>query len=100
MVVFSSNRQPVTLLGNPIRHGSSQQSVREKARYAALVEFSASHPNNNDARKLRVGNPFRRPHTLSTQGPSCVTVVGHSLGGALALLDGVFFTTAARECEG
>jgi len=29
--------------------------------------------------------------TLSAQGLSQVTVVGHSLGGALALLDGVFF---------
>ena len=31
-------------------------------------------------------------NTLSTQGLSSVTVVGHSLGGALALLDGVFFS--------
>ncbi|KAF8470270.1 lipase [Russula ochroleuca] len=29
-------------------------------------------------------------NTLSTQGLSSVTVVGHSLGGALALLDGVY----------
>jgi predicted lipase len=29
-------------------------------------------------------------NTLSAQGLSDVTVVGHSLGGALALLDGVF----------
>lgn len=31
-------------------------------------------------------------NTLSTTGLSSVTVVGHSLGGALALLDGVFFS--------
>jgi predicted lipase len=31
-------------------------------------------------------------NTLSTQGLSSVTVVGRSLGGALALLDGVFFS--------
>ena len=31
-------------------------------------------------------------NTLSTKGLSSVTVVGHSLGGALALLDGVFFS--------
>ena len=31
-------------------------------------------------------------NTLSTQRLSSVTVVGHSLGGALALLDGVFFS--------
>ncbi len=30
--------------------------------------------------------------TLSTKGLSSVTVVGHSLGGALALLDGVYFS--------
>ena len=30
--------------------------------------------------------------TLSAQGLSSVTVVGHSLGGALALLDGVFLS--------
>ena len=31
-------------------------------------------------------------NTLSTKGLSSVTVVGHSLGGALALLDGVFLS--------
>ena len=31
-------------------------------------------------------------NTLSAQGLSSVTVIGHSLGGALALLDGVFFS--------
>ena len=31
-------------------------------------------------------------NTLSTKGTSSVTVVGHSLGGALALLDGVFLS--------
>jgi predicted lipase len=31
-------------------------------------------------------------NTLSTQSLSSVTVVGHSLGGALALLDGVFLS--------
>jgi predicted lipase len=30
--------------------------------------------------------------TLSAKGTSSVTVVGHSLGGALALLDGVFLS--------
>ncbi|SRR6266849_5263878 len=36
-------------------------------------------------------------NTLSTQGLSSVTVVGHSLGGALALLDGVFFSLQLPE---
>ncbi len=31
-------------------------------------------------------------NTLSTQGLSCVTIVGHSLGGEHTLLDGVFFS--------
>ena len=31
-------------------------------------------------------------NTLSTKNTSSVTVVGHSLGGALALLDGVFLS--------
>ena len=31
-------------------------------------------------------------NTLSTKNTSTVTVVGHSLGGALALLDGVFLS--------
>jgi hypothetical protein len=35
--------------------------------------------------------------TLSTQGLSSVTVVGHSLGAALALLDGVFFSLQLPE---
>jgi predicted lipase len=36
-------------------------------------------------------------NTLSAQGLSSVTVVGHSLGGALALLDGVFFSLQLQE---
>jgi predicted lipase len=36
-------------------------------------------------------------NTLSTKGLSTVTVVGHSLGGALALLDGVFFSLQLPE---
>jgi len=36
-------------------------------------------------------------NTLSKQGLSSVTVVGHSLGGALALLDGVFFSLQLPE---
>ena len=35
--------------------------------------------------------------TLSTRGLSSVTVVGHSLGAALALLDGVFFSLQLPE---
>jgi predicted lipase len=35
---------------------------------------------------------FHVQNTLSTQGLSSVTVVGHSLGGALALLDGVYLS--------
>jgi Lipase (class 3) len=35
--------------------------------------------------------------TLSTQGLSSVTVVGHSLGGALALLDGVYLSLQLPE---
>ena len=35
--------------------------------------------------------------TLSTQGLSSVTVVGHSLGAALALLDGIFFSLQLPE---
>ena len=36
-------------------------------------------------------------NTLSTKGTSSVTVVGHSLGGALALLDGVFLSLQLSE---
>ena len=36
-------------------------------------------------------------NTLSTKGLSSVTVVGHSLGAALALLDGVFFSLQLPE---
>jgi predicted lipase len=36
-------------------------------------------------------------NTLSAQGLSSVTVVGHSLGGALALLDGVLFSLQLPE---
>ncbi|KAF8493055.1 lipase [Russula emetica] len=36
-------------------------------------------------------------NTLSTRGLSSVTVVGHSLGAALALLDGVFFSLQLPE---
>ena len=36
-------------------------------------------------------------NTLSTQNLSSVTVVGHSLGAALALLDGVFFSLRLPE---
>jgi predicted lipase len=65
--------------------------AHEQARYAALVAFTAfacqlttTHVSTAPAILSAVQN------TLSTQGLSDVTVVGHSLGGALALLDGVF----------
>jgi predicted lipase len=70
--------------------------AREQARYAALVAFSTSHTNKEDASTaLEILSAVQE--TLSTQGLSSVTVVGHSLGGALALLDGVFFSLQLPE---
>jgi len=48
--------------------------------------FASEHAKTADAILSAV------QHTLNAQGVSSVTVVGHSLGAALSLLDGVFFS--------
>jgi hypothetical protein len=75
--------------------------AREQARYAALVALSASHANNDDARKHRVGNPLRRPeHALDER-----SLVRHrrrpfSRCGARPPRRCLLQPTTSRECDG
>jgi predicted lipase len=55
------------------------------------MPITTMHPSTAPAILSAVQN------TLSAQGLSSVTVVGHSLGAALALLDGVFFSLRLPE---
>ena len=75
--------------------------AREQAMCAAFVAFSASHANNDDARKHRVGNPLCRPeHALDVR-----TLIRHrrwpfSRWGARPPRWRLFQPTAPRECDG
>jgi hypothetical protein len=65
--------------------------ARDQARYAISVSFCALDGNNDDARTASaILSAVQK--TLKERSLSSVTVVGHSLGGALALLDGVYLS--------
>jgi pimeloyl-ACP methyl ester carboxylesterase len=70
--------------------------ANEQARYFPSVTFSALNAQQMMIHPRTASEILSTvQETLSDQNLSSVTIVGHSLGGALALLDGVYINPRA-----